>query len=293
MEKIKVENLNERYESLSSSVQNQVFDKKKLKEIKKFFKKEQKKKKGEKKRTVFVLEFKGDIKASQAKELRDEVSALLRVAKKEDEVIVLLESRGGMVHTYGLAASQLKRFKDHGIPLTVCVDHVAASGGYMMACLADKIYAAPFAILGSVGVLAQVPNLHRFLKKHDVDYEEVTAGDYKRTVSLFGEITEKGKKKFQTQIEETHELFKNFVKENRPQVDIDQISTGEYWYGKKALDLKLVDGLKVSDDLIQSLTKEASVYKVHIPSKKKGIKQLAQGALKRWVEEAELSQFPF
>ena len=108
---------------------------------------------------------------------------------------------------YGLAASQMQRIRDKKLKLTVCVDKVAASGGYMMAVVADKIIAAPFAVLGSIGVLAQVPNFHRLLKKHDVDFEMLTAGKYKRTLTMFGENTDKGREKFQEDIEDTHVLF--------------------------------------------------------------------------------------
>ncbi|MGC6406198.1 protease SohB [Bisgaard Taxon 45] len=204
---------------------------------------------------LYVLHFKGDIAASATSALREEVSAIIGVAKPEDEVLVRLESPGGMVHGYGLAASQLLRLKQHGIKLTIAVDKVAASGGYMMACVADKIVAAPFAILGSVGVVAQIPNIHRLLKKHDVDVEVMTAGEYKRTMTVLGENTEKGKQKFQQELEDTHQLFKQFVTENRPQVDIEQIATGEHWFGQQALGLNLVDAISTSDDLILNAIK--------------------------------------
>ena len=186
-----------------------------------------------KQQRVFVLNFDGDWKASAVNLFREEITAILCVAKPQDEVVVRLESSGGVVHGYGLAASELQRIKDHHIPLTIAVDKVAASGGYMMACVADKILAAPFAIIGSIGVLAQLPNFHRFLKKHDVDFEQITAGQYKRTLSLFGENTSDGRKKFQTEINEAHQLFKQFITEHRPQIDIDKLATGEYWFGQK------------------------------------------------------------
>ncbi|EKT56210.1 protease SohB [Providencia sneebia] len=203
-----------------------------------------------KKPCLYVLDFKGSMDAREVGSLREEVSAILAVADAQDEVLLRLESPGGMVHGYGLAASQLLRFKEKNIPLTIAVDKVAASGGYMMACIASKIIAAPFAIIGSIGVVAQVPNIHRLLKKHDVDVELHTAGEYKRTLTMLGENTEQGRKKFIEDLNETHTLFKQFVHENRPSLDINAVATGEYWYGSQALEKGLIDQIGVSDDII-------------------------------------------
>ena len=215
-----------------------------------------------------MLGFKGDIKASDVSSLREEISALLTFATDNDEIVVLLESAGGTVHGYGLAASQLKRVRDKKIKLTVAVDKVAASGGYMMACVADKIIAAPFAIIGSIGVLTQIPNFHRLLKKHNVDFEQITAGQYKRTLTLFGENTDQDREKVQEELEETHQLFKNFIKENRGDVDIEKIATGEHWYGSQAMELKLVDELKTSDDYLSDAVKNADIYEIQYIRKK-------------------------
>ena len=211
---------------------------------------------------VFVLDFDGDIKASEVDALREEITAVLTLARPIDEVVVRLESPGGMVHSYGLAASQLGRIKSRNIPLTVCVDKVAASGGYLMACLADKIVAAPFAIIGSIGVVAQVPNVHRLLKKHDIDVEVLTAGQYKRTLTILGENTEQGRAKFLDDLHETHVLFKEFVASHRPVVDIDEVSKGEIWYGQRAIDKKLIDEILTSDDYLQAAANDADVYQV-------------------------------
>lgn len=228
----------------------------------------------EKKSCVYVLDFHGDISASETTTLREEISAILKVAKSEDEVLLRLESPGGIVHDYGFAASQLSRLKQKGIKLTIAVDKVAASGGYMMACVADKIVSAPFAVIGSIGVVAQIPNVHRLLKKYDIDVDVMTAGEFKRTVTVLGENTEKGKQKFQQELEETHQLFKKFVSQNRPYVDIDKIATGEHWFGQQAIDLKLVDEISTSDDLILEKMKEKHVVSVKYRLKKSLIKKL-------------------
>ncbi len=199
---------------------------------------------------VFVLDFDGDLQASQVDQLREEVSAILPVGGEADKVLLRLESGGGVVHGYGLAASQLMRLKDAGITLTISVDKVAASGGYMMACVGDEIIAAPFAILGSIGVVAQLPNFHRLLKKNDIDFEMHTAGEYKRTLTVFGENTDKAREKFQADIDDIHVLFKDFVSSNRPVVEIDEVGTGEFWFGQRALEKNLADRLCTSDSFL-------------------------------------------
>lgn len=227
---------------------------------------------------VFVLNFDGDIRASAVENLREEISAVLSLAGAKDEVVVCLESGGGMVHSYGLASSQLTRIKKQEIPLTVCVDKVAASGGYMMACVADKILAAPFAILGSIGVVAQLPNFHRLLKKNDIDFELLTAGEHKRTLTMFGENTDKGREKFIEDLEDTHTLFKEFVADNRPSVDVAEVATGDVWFGQRALDQNLIDELSTSDEYIMTKVKEADVYRVEYQHKKSIQEKLGMAA---------------
>lgn len=245
-------------------------EKEKAKAEKKRLKSGEEKPEDDVKTRLFVLDFHGDMAASQVSGLRKEIDAILGVADPEkDEVLLKLESPGGVVHGYGLAASQLQRLKANKLRLTVAVDKVAASGGYMMACVADKIVSAPFAVIGSVGVVAQVPNIHRLLKKHDVDVDVMTAGEYKRTVTLVGENTEKGKQKFQQELEETHQLFKQFVVEHRPMLEIEKIATGEHWFGQKAIELALVDEITTSDDLILAAVKEKYVIEVKYRQKKK------------------------
>ncbi|WP_082627140.1 protease SohB [Colwellia sp. TT2012] len=217
---------------------------------------------------VFVIDFNGSIDAKEVSSLREEVTAILSVAKPTDEVFIRLESGGGMVHGYGLASSQLDRIRQHNIPLTVSVDKVAASGGYMMACVANHIICAPFAILGSIGVIAQVPNFNKLLKKHDIEFEQFTAGEFKRTVTMFGENTEKGKAKFIEELEETHVLFKNFVSERRPSLDIAKVATGEHWFGTTALELGLVDSIQTSDDYLQGKSKSHKVVAIKYEIKK-------------------------
>lgn len=218
---------------------------------------------------VFVLDFDGDIKASDTANLTRKIDAVLAVADaRQDEVVVRLESAGGLVHSYGLAAAQLDRLRTRGLKLTACVDKVAASGGYMMACVASHILASPFAVIGSIGVVAQLPNFHRLLKKHDIDYEVLTAGEFKRTLTIFGENTDKGREKFLSDLEDTHELFKTHVSERRPQLDIVAVANGDIWFGRRALEVELIDELKTSDDYLLEACERADVFVVNYEHKR-------------------------
>jgi serine protease SohB len=213
-------------------------------------------------RRVYVLDFKGDIRATAVAALREEISAILGVATTADEVVVRLENFGGAVHEHGLAASQLQRLRDKAIPLTAIVDKGAASGGYLMACVANRIVAAPFAVIGSIGVIAQVPNFHRLLEARGVDFEQITAGRYKRTVTMFGRTTDADRAKLREELEEVHALFKQVVATNRPALDIEAVATGEHWYGVRALELKLVDAIETSDDYLHRAAGEADLYRL-------------------------------
>jgi len=297
---IEIRDLNEKYKQISENMDHVVTEPDVLKARRKSEKKQQKQASKESRKAskrakdadpdtarrqrLYVLNFDGDIRASATDHLREEITAVLNQCGEKDEVLVKVESPGGLVHGYGLAASQLVRIRDAGVPLTIAVDKVAASGGYMMACVANRIIAAPFAVLGSIGVLAQVPNFHRLLKKNDIDFELFTAGEYKRTVTMFGENTEKGREKFVQDLQDTHDLFKDFVSENRPQLDIARVATGEVWYGKKAVEEGLADALQTSDAFIQERLKDWDIFDVRFVLKKNWQEKLglaAEGAMER------------
>ena len=281
-DRLEIRHLNRRYEDMGDALNDELLDDAQRKQIEKDRKARDKAdakaaKKGQRspRTRVFVLKFEGDLAASAVDELREEITALLQVAKPEDEVLLRLQSEGGMVHSYGLAASQLVRIRDHGLRLTIAVDMVAASGGYMMVCVAHRIIAAPFAILGSIGVVAQLPNFNRLLKKHEVDFELHTAGDHKRTLTLFGENTEAAREKFRQELEDTHLLFKRFVSDYRPQLKMDKVATGEHWFGRQALELKLVDDLRTSDDFLLERSKDADLYTVEFKPRRSLPERLA------------------
>ena len=292
---IEVRNLNEEFEDMTDTLDHAMMDKFQFKQLRKSqekadklqtkqdkadAKKQAKQIKAEgssvtsedevpaaKKRT-FVLDFDGDVKASAVEFLRHEISAIISVAKVTDEIIMRLDSSGGMVHTYGLAASQLGRINTANIPLTICVDQIAASGGYMMACMANHITAAPFALVGSIGVVAEVPNVHRLLKKHSIDVEVLTAGEHKRSLTVMGENTRKGRDKFVEDLQQTHGLFKSWVKQQRPHLDIDKVANGDVWYGQQAIDMGLVDAVGTSDEVLQEAVKQSDVLLIEYVAKK-------------------------
>ena len=277
--KLSIKKINDRFNKTKNMVEQYTLDKKALKALKKDHKKKSTKDNHTNNTpNLFVIRFNGDIKASAVNALREEVTAILLAAKSGDTVLVCLESGGGMVNAYGLAASQLQRLRDANISLTVAVDKVAASGGYMMACVADHIIAAPFAIIGSIGVIAQLPNFHRFLEKKNIDFEQLTAGEYKRTLTMFGENTKKDRAKMQEDIDETHLLFKDFIKQHRAQLDMDQVATGEHWYGIEALKRQLIDEIKTSDDYILNRRNEYAIYQIEYKSKQSFTKKLSSGA---------------
>lgn len=271
---LEIENINEKLEELQDNLESEILSKSDYKKLQKLRKKEKKQEEKSKKKLfkqnpisddrprVFVVKFYGDLTASQIENLREEITAILTVANHKDEVLVLLESHGGVVHNYGLAAAQLQRIQQKNINLVIAVDLIAASGGYMMACVANKIIAAPFAIIGSIGVLAQLPNFNKLLKKYDIDIEHHTSGEYKSTLTMLGKNTDKGRQKFIAELEDTHVLFKQFVKSNRPIIDLQKIATGEYWYGTQAIDLQLIDQISTSDNYLIEKCKDHDVFMV-------------------------------
>ncbi len=299
--RIKVTELNGHMKELRDTLRGSVLDKAQIKKLAKAEKAQRKRENKERKQRekaaaadleqepgaeqrTFVLRFKGDMAAAKVASLREEVTAVLSIAKASDEVLLCLESLGGMVHAYGLASSQLVRIKNRNIPLTICVDKVAASGGYMMACLADKLIAAPFAVIGSIGVVFQMPNFHRVLQRNEIDYELITAGEFKRTLTNFGEVTQKARDKVQEDVDTIHDLFKNWIKDHRPAVDLGKIATGETWVGIQARELRLIDEISTSDECIVAACEEHKVYEVEYVIRKSAHERLGKalyGALDR------------
>lgn len=265
--KLEISKIGDDYKETKQTVLETLLDKK---EYKKQLKEQKKlEKQNSPKEKVFVINFKGDLHASQVENLRKEVSTILAVAKSEDEIIVRIDSPGGVVNGYGFAAAQLERIRQSGLNLTICIDQVAASGGYMMSAVGHKIISAPFAIVGSIGVIGQVPNIHELLQKNGINVEMHTSGEFKRTLTTMGENTDEGREKFKQDLANIHELFKKHILTYRPSLDMSKVGTGEYWFGKDALELGLVDKIQTYDDyLMDLLDKQHDVYEVSFVRKK-------------------------
>lgn len=277
--KLTIKNLNEQYEETKQAILQETLTKKELKQYLKDKKeKEKEKQKENQHKKIYVLNFNGDIKATAVSALSEEITAILNVAKPHDEVVLRLESPGGVVHGYGLAASQLLRLRDKNIHLTIAIDKIAASGGYMMACVANQIIAAPFAIIGSIGVIIQLPNFNRVLKDKHIDFEQHTAGNFKRTITVFGENTEEGRNKLKSELEEIHHQFKDLIVKHRTKVDIEKIATGEHWLGEQALKLNLVDHIQTSDDYLLAHSHTATLFEVSYQTKKPFLARLTSTA---------------
>jgi serine protease SohB len=280
---IKVKSLNERYDDMRDTMDGALLDKKERKALARTRKKEAKasaktRRGQEPGKRIYVLSFKGDLRASAVKRLGAEIDAVLIAARPQtDEAVIRIESPGGTVTGYGLAAAEILRLREHNIKVTASVDQVAASGGYMMACAADRIVAAPFAVVGSIGVVAPVPNLHRLLQKNEIDFEEMTSGEFKRTVSVLGEITPAGREHFRGKLEDTHEAFKSHVARCRPNADMAKVANGDHWLAREALALGLVDELATGDELLFRARDSARLYEVSTEARKNLLQQLLSG----------------
>ena len=268
---LQIKNLSDQFENMGFAIQGTLMTPKALKKFRKELHKQKKKEEknpAKDQQSIFVLNFNGDIQASEVDKLKHEINAILVSDTKCKEVVLKVESGGGSAYAYGLCAAELKRLVDNKIKLTVCIDKVAASGGYLMSCVATKIVAAPWALVGSIGVIAQMPNINKLLKKNLVDFEMHTAGEFKRTLTVFGENTEEGRSKFKSELEDLHIIFKDFVKDNRPEIDTSVVATGEVWQGEKALAVGLIDEISTSDDYLVKLSKKFKLFQIDYIEKK-------------------------
>lgn len=290
-EELEIKNINQYFEGFSDYFYDNLLDEKANKERLKAKEKQQKDKIKElsERPRLFIIDFEGDIEANATEDLRKHISLILQVATPEDRVVVRLESGGGLVHAYGLASSQLHRLRERQIPLTIVVDKIAASGGYMMACLANELVAAPFAVIGSIGVVGALPNFNKMLKRFDIDYEQHTAGEHKRSLTLFGENTDADREQFQRELTNTHELFKKHIAQYRPQLDMEKLATGETWYGIEALEYGLIDHIGTSDDYILAHLNSHHILQLKTPEEKQGFLAKLKG---KWLKHTRV-QTPY
>lgn len=269
-----IKNLNHKYADNNEMIMQEILPKKEFKKFIKAQKAADKKRDDTDMKNIYVLTFHGDLHATAVGALSEEITAVLNAAKPKDEVVVKLESAGGVVHGYGLGAAQLMRIRNRNIPLIITIDKLAASGGYLMACTASKILAAPFAIIGSIGVIIQMPNFHKVLKDKHVDFEMHTAGKFKRTITMFGENTNEGREKLQEEIDVIHDQFKDLIKQHRPQINLEEAANGEHWLAQQAMKLQLVDELKTSDEYLLSQSHAANIYEISYEERKPLLQRL-------------------
>lgn len=273
-----IKNLNQQFAEDNEMIMQEILPKKEFKKFLKEQKSADKKRHEADMKNIYVLTFHGDLHATAVGALSEEITAVLNAAKPKDEVFVRLESGGGVVHGYGLGAAQLMRIRNRNIPLIIAIDKLAASGGYLMACTASKILAAPFAIIGSIGVIIQLPNFNKVLKDKDIDFEMHTAGKYKRTITMFGENTDEGREKLQEEIDVIHGQFKSLIKQHRPQVDLEKAANGEHWLAQEAMNMQLVDELKTSDEYLLSQSHAANIFEISYEERKPLLQRLTASA---------------
>ena len=236
-------------------------------------------------RTVIILEvqtFNNDMD-TVVENLRDSVSFILaqyndkkkRLDMGEQiEIVVCIESPGGVVQDFGLAADQLKRLKEVGMArndllLTVCVDKIAASGGYMMACQASpgQLIAAPFSVIGSIGVLREVTNIHDVLEKYGVRPLLLKAGNAKVPLTQTTKVTEESIAIVQKNLDKVHEAFRELVSDARGESiseNFEDVTNGDIFLGKDAAELGLIDRVMTSDEYIsEKVQKGDRVLRLH------------------------------
>jgi serine protease SohB len=235
-------------------------------------------------RPIAVVSFDGDVRATKRKIVSALIDELIVNKDKLSEAVVVVNSPGGSVAEYGLLYAEMERIRAAGISLTVCIDTYAASGGYLMSLPANRIVAAPFAFVGSVGVVAYSPNIHRLLKKHDIEPRLFTAGEFKRTVTLIGDDDEEAKQHFQHQLESLHGLFLAAVKKYRTGANFEKIGTGDHWTAEESQtqNLGLVDHIATSREYLLKLNADRDL--VHLSQKK----HMLEGGLGRFA--AQLSE---
>lgn len=198
-----------------------------------------------------VLRFEGDTMATGRQDFARMVDEVLHNKERIQRVIVVVNSPGGGVSVYGQMFAGMERMRNAGVDVTACVDTYAASGGYLMSVPAQRIIAAPFAMVGSIGVVSEFMNFNKLLRRLGVEPMTITAGELKRTVTPLSEVTEENKAAYKAQLEAIHRQFIAVVKKYR-EVDADRVCTGNHWTAAESVELKLnlVDGLATSQEYL-------------------------------------------
>lgn len=220
-------------------------------------------------KTAVLLSFNGDINATEVIEFGRAVSMIVQMKDLVSEVYIIINSGGGVVNGYGLLASEIERLHYSEIETYALIDQVAASGGYMAACVANHVVAAPFAYIGSIGVVSEMPNFNQILSDNGINIEQHTAGKSKRTVTPLGKITDEDRNEFKKKLERIHRSFINHVSHYRNINDADEnknsiIFSGDYWIAEETVELELglVDEISTSQEFLLDKMKEYNIIEI-------------------------------
>ncbi len=214
-----------------------------------------------------VLRFQGlrDLNASGDQRLSEAIDEVLVNRDHFEEAVVIIDSPGGTTHGYGHAYALLERLSASGLKVTACIDRIGASGGYLMALPADRILAGPFAIVGSVGVVAGIPNVKRLLEEKGVSYRLFVAGDKKRVVHFADDDGPEVREYMDEKLAGIHTQFLQAVEKHRgDRVKLDEVRSGDHWSAEESVEkgLGLVDELQTSAEYLLERNREVALVMI-------------------------------
>lgn len=215
----------------------------------------------------------------------------LRLDNSIGGVVVRIESPGGAVAPSQEIYAEIMRYRASGKPLAVSMGSVAASGGYYIGCAAQKIFADPGTLTGSIGVIFSAPLFAELSKKIGVEFRVLKAGALKDAGSPFRPMTEQEKQYLQTLLRETHEQFIGDVAKarNMPRDSVLKFADGRVMTGSQAFKARLIDTLGGYQDALDWLRVRTGVAAGSRIIQKKP----ASSRLRDWFDEESSRIFPF
>lgn len=175
-------------------------------------------------------------------------------------IILRVDTPGGGVTASDLMYRELKEFREEtGIPIYVSMQSLATSGGYYISMAADKVYASPTTITGSIGVIAAFPEIRGLMDKVGVEMNAIKSGDNKDAGAFYKSMTDEEREIYQGLVEDLFGRFVEIVAANRTQLnndDITMLADGRLYTAQQALDFGLIDGVAYLDDLIDIVAEE-------------------------------------
>ncbi|WP_343192796.1 S49 family peptidase [Buchnera aphidicola (Taiwanaphis decaspermi)] len=258
---LKVELLNNHYKKLKNDLS--FFQKKKIINQKNVY---------NKKSNLYILDYNDKIKKNKIKKLREEISSIILVAKKNDEVLLRLENTSDIVYEYGLVIAQLQRLRKKGIKLIISIDKIVSNGGYIIACVADHISASPFSIIGPINIVVNIPNIDKYTQTSNLNNQLNDCNTFTK-LTLIKNNTKIYVNKIFNKLDIKKYIRNSFIKDMRPSLNLNKIFNQNYWIGENAINEKLIDSINTSDDILFSkkdthnLLKIKYVYKSNIVEK--------------------------